>query len=547
MKLQILAAHQVRHRACAIRVCFLLVLGACARDPSRSTLIIGTGADVDALVPVMARGAQSTVVTDLLCDHLADLGPTRNAIGDAGFVPELAHSWEWNRDSSVVTFHIDAKARWHDGQRVLAKDVAWSFAVLTDSNTASPNASRMSIVDSVVAQANDSLAVSAYFNTRQVDRFYWLVRTLVPMPQHYYAHVRGVGWASDSAVRHPVCSGPYRLNEWKPRLTLTLEAVPSHYRVAPSIKTVIFTYRGDPQSGAQAALVGELDFWEGVTAQTLREAAAGTTARLLPLPNFDYTFAAFNVADPKTGRRHAILGDSALRRALAAAAQPDVVRRNVWGDTLGRTLRGPVVADQFTFDSSFALPTMDSAAIARTLEQRGWVRGPDGVRVRNGKRLTLSGIVPSSSRPRVSAATVLQGQWRAQGIELKFETLEFQTFVQRALARSFDVIFAGWTTQPTPFAILTTWGTAGLARGTNLAGWTSPSVQAHFDSASASTVTPEIVRHFRAAYRGMVEDPPAIWLYEPTNYAVVSRRVTVPPFTTPFWWHTIPRWSLSAR
>jgi len=533
--------------AAAALAASVIVSGSCRRDVAGSTLVIGTGADVDALVPVMVRGAQSAIVTDLLCDRLADLGPTRSAIGDDGFVPELAQAWNWNHDSSAVTFHLNEKARWHDGRPVLATDVAWSFQVLKDSDTASPNASRVTIVDSVVAVRGDPLAVLVFFNSRQVDRFYWVVRTLVPMPQHYYAQVRGVDWASDSAVRHPVCSGPYRLRNWQPKVTLTLEAVSDHYRIVPAIKTVIFAYRGDPQSGAQSTLAGELDFWEGVTTATLAQVSRNTATRLLPLPNFDYTFAAFNVADPKTGRRHPILGDAVLRRLLAAAAHPDLVRRNVWGDSLARTLRGPVVATQFTSDSSLTLPAMDSAEIAGALDRLGWVRGPDGVRAMKGRRLTLRGIVPSSSRPRVSAATVIQGQWRAQGIEFRFETLEFQTFVQRSLGREFDVTFAGWTTQPTPFSILTTWGTAGLARGTNLAGWTSPSTQAHFDSAAASEVTSEVVRHFRAAYRDLIDDPHAVWLYEPASYAVVNRRVGVPLFQTPFWWHTIPYWTLDAK
>lgn len=534
-------------RLVAFSCAAVLLVSACQRDRGgdiRGTLLYGTGADVETLVPIFVRGAQAAIVTDLLCDHLADVGPAMVTVGDVGFVPELAQSWTWNTDSSAVTFHLNPKARWHNDTPVLGEDVAYTFGLLRDSATASPNGPDLAIIDSVRASATDSLSATVYFNSRQADRFYWVAKSLVPMPKSYYASVKGRDWDTSPLARHPVCSGPYKFVSWAPKLRLDLEAVSNHYRLPPHIAHVTFVYRGDASTGATSTLVGELDVWEGITRALLAKAGTNPTTQLVPLPAFDYTFVAFNVADPATGKLHPLLGDSALRRALTLASNPTIIRRNIWGDTLARALVGPVVSRQFTYDPALAPLPSDTAAADALLDSLGWRRGADGMRAKGGRKLALKAIVPAPAKPRLDAIIVLQAQWKARGIALTFDALEFQAFLDRQKKRQFDLTVAGWRTQPTPFAILTTWGKDGLTRGVNLAGWTSATVAAHLDSARTATDVPTIKRQFAAVYANAVQNPPALWLYEPAPQALLNRRLRVPTFTTAAWWRTIPQWTI---
>ena len=84
--------------------------------PTGGILVVSAGADAETLFPPLVAGTQGRVVTELLYDKLADVGPALNTFGDVGFVPKLARSWEWSRDSLTITFHLDPRARWHDGQ-----------------------------------------------------------------------------------------------------------------------------------------------------------------------------------------------------------------------------------------------------------------------------------------------------------------------------------------------------------------------------------------------------------------------------------------------
>jgi peptide/nickel transport system substrate-binding protein len=54
--------------------------------------------------------------------------------------PYLAESWEVAPDHSSVTFHIRRDVFWHDGEPTDARDVAFTWEVVTDPATAFPNA-----------------------------------------------------------------------------------------------------------------------------------------------------------------------------------------------------------------------------------------------------------------------------------------------------------------------------------------------------------------------------------------------------------------------
>src|ERR1041385_6970890 len=79
------------------------------------TIVISVAGDPDVLFPPLLMSSSARQVSELVYDHLADLGSSLNTNGDAGFQPRLAKSWSWSPDSLRITFHLDPRARWHDG------------------------------------------------------------------------------------------------------------------------------------------------------------------------------------------------------------------------------------------------------------------------------------------------------------------------------------------------------------------------------------------------------------------------------------------------
>jgi ABC-type transport system substrate-binding protein len=51
---------------------------------------------------------------------------------------DLATSWDLSKDGKVYTFHLDPKAKWHDGKPVTAEDVVYSLDSMVDKDAKPP-------------------------------------------------------------------------------------------------------------------------------------------------------------------------------------------------------------------------------------------------------------------------------------------------------------------------------------------------------------------------------------------------------------------------
>ena len=237
-------SHRSRMRALVLRrfAHVLLCAGplggaACAGgDAGRGgTVIIGAGRDVQTLFPPAAASSPDLPIAGLLFEKLADIGPDLNTIGDAGFLPRLAERWEWSPDSLRITFHLNPRAKWHDGHPVRAADVRFAFLVNTDSVVASRYAKNLrATVDSV--SVNDTLTVTAWFRQRTPEQFNDLVYVLQPLPHHLLGQVPHDSLGTSAFVHAPVGNGPFRFLRWEPSARRST-AIVSARRTARSAKS----------------------------------------------------------------------------------------------------------------------------------------------------------------------------------------------------------------------------------------------------------------------------------------------------------------------
>ena len=72
---------------------------------------------------------QAKQITEQIYDYLADVGTDLNTHDEKGFRRGLADGWRWSPDSLSLAFHINPRARWHDGRAVTARDVQFTFGL----------------------------------------------------------------------------------------------------------------------------------------------------------------------------------------------------------------------------------------------------------------------------------------------------------------------------------------------------------------------------------------------------------------------------------
>ncbi len=524
----------------------LIAVAACG-DGSRDgggTVIIGAAADADALLPGIVRSIQGRIASELMFDRIAEMTPTLQTAGDSGFAPRLAQSWTWSNDSLRLTLRFDPRATWHDGRPVRSSDYAFALRLVRDPALASSLAADVASIDSIAIP--DSLTAVIHFGSRDAEQFY-AATLLVPVPEHIYGGIATSELRQHAAARAPVGSGRYRFVAWEPDVRIELNAVTDHYRGAPKPYRVILAKSADPASGVARVWAEETDLWDPLTPDLLAEAERYPHVRVMSGPGFDYGFAAFNFRSPSDAARpHPVLADLAMRRALTMAIDRASAVRTVLGPAALPSF-GPFVRAQVTADTTIPQIAFDRAEAERLLDSLGWRRGADGLRARGASPLRLTILSPTSSATRMRLAAVLQEQWRAAGVDVRVEGLEFQTFLERMGSGRFDIALNAWRTTPSPRGIRSTWGSERIAGGSrqNAGRYTSD----RFDEAvlaALATVNPqERIGAFRRAYRIAVEDAPALWLYEARSVIAVHNRFTIPAWRTDAWWLTIPDWSLA--
>jgi len=508
------------------------------------TVVIAVPADVDALLPPLVASLQGKQVSDFLFDHLAEIGPSLSTAGDKDFTPRLADRWEWAKDSMSIAFHLNPRARWHDGVPVRAADVRFTHQLFTNPVVGSPAAPNVANIDSV--SVRDSLTAVVWYKRRSPEQFFDAAYQMPLVPEHLLSKIPPADLRTSEAARNPVGTGPFRFVRWVPGSTIELVADTTYYGGRPKLDRVLWSFTPDFTTAVTKLLTGEADIFEPLRPENVAEIAKNKSLRTEPYGALDYGFMAFNLRDRKSARPHPLFGDRALRRALTMAVDRKAIVRNVF-DTLGAVALGPYTRAQFTADSTIPQIPFDLDGAKRALDSLGWRdTNGDGVREKGGHPLAFTLLTPTSSKNRIRTAVLLQEQLKAAGVKVEIEQMEFNAFMQREVGHDFDAVMGGWHLDPSPGGVRQQWGTAGAQGedGSNYARYESPTFDAYVDSALAATDPAREKALFRRAYETILADAPAIWIYEPKPLIGVHSRLELPGRRADAWWAGFAQWSV---
>jgi peptide/nickel transport system substrate-binding protein len=81
------------------------------------------------------------------------------------------------------------------------------------------------------------------------------------------------------------------------------------------------------------------------------------------------------------------------------------------------------------FDPNAPCPIFDPASANKLLDDNGWVRGPDGVRVKGAQRLEFEYSTTANSPPRLAIEAIIQRNFKEIGIKLDIQNYPPFTFL----------------------------------------------------------------------------------------------------------------------
>jgi peptide/nickel transport system substrate-binding protein len=509
------------------------------------TLVIASPAEPEILLPPLAETLPAKQVVEQLFDFLADLPESMSTIGDVGFRPRLAQRWTWSPDSTSVEFTLVNNALFHDGRPITAQDVKFSYELYSDPQVASTHASSLPAVDSIVVA--DSSTVRFHFADRNPERFFRLVYNLAVLPAHAFEGVDRTKLAESVLATAPIGSGPFQLARWDRGTLLEVTANPSYHRGRPSLDRIVWRIGGDYSTAARSVMAGESDLVEVVRPEVMQQLKADASVRAVEYPTYEHGYLLFNTRSPNNRKQpHPLFGNVRVRRALAMAIDRPAVVRNAY-DSLASLSYGPFTRALWSADTSIAQLPYSVEQARQLLDSAGWrdVNG-DGVRERNGRSLTFALLVPSVSAPRQRMAVVLQEQLRAVGADARIESAEPPSLGPRLGAGKFDAYIHTWHLDPSPASIEQTWGSRDLERSANFGWYSNPRVDSLIEAAKAEKDLGRAKTAYRHVYELIVSEAPAVFIWEPRNFALVSKRFRFEGLRGDAWWAHLASWYVPA-
>ncbi len=534
-------------------VSFLLAVSACGGSESApgggaergGTIVLAGAGEPEHLMPPVIQSLPAKQVSDMVFEQLAHLGPSLNTLGDNDFVPIAAESWSWSTDSGAVTFQLRGNARFHDGRLVSAEDVKFSYEVFADPVVASPHSSNFPKIDSVVVE--DSLHVRFVFADRSPERFFKLSTNLTVLPKHLVGGVDRAKLAESPFASAPVGSGPYRFVRWERGSAIYLEADTARLREKPFADRLVWRYGADLNAAARSIVAGEADFTEALRPEGLALVKPDGPARPVEHAALNHGYLLFNTRSTANRQQaHPILGDREVRRALVMAVNRDLVARNAL-DTLFRVSYGPFQAGLWASDTTIAQIKHDVARAGAMLDSAGWRdTNGDGIRDRAGKPLKLMLLVPSVSATRRQMALVVQEQYKQVGVDIVIESLDAAAMLPKLMQGNFDAFIHVQAADASPSTIGQVWGSADLDRSTNYGWYANPKVDSLIVKVLAETDRARAKGLYREIYDTIVQDAPAVFIWEPRTIALAHKRIKFESLRRDGWWLGIPSWRIPA-
>jgi peptide/nickel transport system substrate-binding protein len=446
--------------------------------PKGGRLVQGFLGTFDSLNPLIVRGLAVQQIRGFVVESLMARG------NDEAFTLYglLAKTVETDDARSYVTFRLDPKARFSDGQPVLAEDVLFSWALLRDKGR--PN-HRQYYSKVVKAEAPDPRTVRFDLEGAN-DRELPLILGLMPvLPKHAI----DVATFEETSMSPPIGSGPYRVSAVKPGASVTLTRNPDYWgRDLPvnrglwNFEEIRLDFYREANGQFEAFKRGLYDFrveneplrWhDGYDFPAARdgEVIRDTIKTGMPQPS---EFLVFNTRRP-------VFSDIRVRRALTLLFDFEWINRNYFFGLYGRSasffagselsayarvaddrereLLKPFAAHlrPDILDGSYRLPITDGSGRDRAtlrsaltlLSEAGYDLDGTVLRQRSTKApLTFEILVTTRDQERIALAYMRD--LKRAGIEASVRAVDAVQFDQRRLGFEFDMMQNRWDQSLSP-------------------------------------------------------------------------------------------------
>ncbi|MEV8063841.1 ABC transporter substrate-binding protein [Streptomyces antimycoticus] len=402
---------------------------------SGGTLTFAVGSDAGCVDPQQVASNETIYSVRQIVDSLTEQDPKTGKI-----VPWLAKSWDVSSDATAFTFHLRSGVTFSDGSKLTAQ-------VVKDNFDAVPKLGALG----TLAEGY----LSGVKSTTVVDPLTVKVTFSQPNAQFLQAtSTHSLGIESSASVKKTpqqkcsdgvIGSGPFVLKQYVQNQSLTL-AKRTGYAWGSSrwskkgeayLDTLVFKIV--PEAGVRAGSLqsGQVDAVSSV-GKANEAALKGGQVILQRRANPGVVFGlGLNNSRP-------LLKDAKVRQAILYAIDRQQIADTVFptGTQPATSVLAHTTPDYTDLASGL---TFDAAKAKSWLDGAGWKTGSDGIRAKDGKKLSLTIKWFPNAATNQPALELIQQQLKAVGVDVTLKQLQVTQFAPTLQSGDYDAVWGNVT------------------------------------------------------------------------------------------------------
>lgn len=395
------------------------------------------------LNPYLSGGTKDIHASAVIIEPLAHYDTNGNMVPALAEAVPTVENGGVSKDLTEITWKLKKGVVWSDGTPFTSEDVVFTADYCLHPEGGCNAAERFQDVTSV--KAVDSHTVKITFGVPKPFPYGPFVGSEAPI-------IQKAQYQNCVGPKAPECTdqnfgtigtGPFKVKEFRPN-DVVLYVMNENYREAdkPAFDSILLKGGGDAVSAARAVLeTGEFDYaWNlQVEPEILNTMAAKGKGEVLSSfgTSVERLMVQMTNVDPALGDRrgvyeggknkHPFLSDPAVRKALSLAIDRQILvdaGYGAAGQVTCNVLPAPAIYNSTANDWC---KTQDTAAANKLLDDAGWNRGGDGIREKDGVRLSIL-YQTSTNSVRQGTQALIKQMWQEIGVETELKNISASVF-----------------------------------------------------------------------------------------------------------------------
>jgi peptide/nickel transport system substrate-binding protein len=348
-------------------------------------------------------------------------------------------------DGLTITWHIRKGVKWSDGQPFDADDVVFSTQQVL--NPANDVVSRDGW--DLITKIDEPNKYTVVYHLKKgyssfaVTFFSTAGSNPCLLPKHLLKGLKSLNTAPYNAL--PVGIGPFKYESWKRGDSVNMVADPLYFRGKPKLQRIVFKIIPNRNTVMEEMQTHELDLWVTVPPHFEPQLKTIPGVNILMIPSYFFDHLDFNLSHP-------VMQDPAVRQALRYAVDRNFLNQKLrFGLYI---LSESPVTPASAYDAKLPLVPFDLAKANAILDNAGWKRGADGIRSKDGLRLSLVYASSSGSPDIDTQIEFIRGWWKQLGVDFSVKRYQSSQFFAPAAeggiiyGGKFDVVGFAWGADP---------------------------------------------------------------------------------------------------